>query len=130
MLDTLLKWIAAGDQAINGMGPVIAIAIALLGASGFTQLLKFPLVELVPDKWEKWTIRLVAIGSTFALLHWLSDLRTALELSIACLQPYAYSAAMAIMRRRWPWLEATRAAGSVRPSDTAVEALTLRKDAP
>lgn len=127
MLETFLEWMGAGDKAIATMGPVMSIALAALGGSGITQALKFPLVELLPDKWENWAIRLMAMGWTWLLLHWLADLPPALEVIVAAAQPYAYTGVMAVLRHRWPWLEATRTAGSARPSDEAQTALEQRR---
>ena len=100
MLDTLLKWITAGDQAITGMGPIVATSLAMLGASGLTQMAKFPLARLVPTAWLEWTIRLLAIVSTWTALHWLTRLPLMLELVLSLAQPYAYTVAMRVIRHR------------------------------
>lgn len=130
MLDTLLTWVAAGDQAVLTMGPVLATALAMLGGSAATQLLKFPLAGLLPDRWRDWSIRLLAILSTWAALHWLTRLPPMLEVVLALAQPYAYTLAMRVVRHHWPWLEATRLAGSAQPSEAAQEALLARRDRP
>jgi hypothetical protein len=128
MLENILRWVAAGDSAITSMGPIVAIALSMLGGYGITQFLKFPLVELVPDRLEKWCVRAVATAATWLLLHWLADLPLPLELVVAFLQPPVYTTLMAITRHRWPWLEATRSLGSARPSEDAREALLQRRD--
>jgi hypothetical protein len=128
MLENILRWVAAGDSAISDMGPIVAIALAMLGGFGITQFLKFPLVELVPDRIEKWCIRAVATLATWVLVHWLADLPAPLELVVAFLQPPLYSTLMSISRHRWPWLEATRSMGSARPSEDARAALLDRRD--
>ena len=130
MLENILRWVAAGDSAIVTMGPVAAIALAMLGGAGVTQAAKFLLVELVPERWEKFAIRVTAIAATFVLLHLLADLVLALELVVAFAQPFAYLAFKALVRNRWPWLEATRAVGSVRPSEEARAALEQRRAGP
>lgn len=127
MLDDILRWLAAGDTAIVTMGPLVALALAMLGGSGVTQLLKFPLARIIPAAWSDWAIRLLAILSTWLLLSWLAELPRALEVIVAVAQPYAYTGVMRVIRHRWPWLEATRAAGSVQPSDAAQEALLARR---
>lgn len=128
MLETLLKWIAAGDEAVLAMGPIVATALAMLGGSAFTQLVKFPLAGLLPDRWVDWSIRTLAIASTWVALHWLTHLPVMLELVLALAQPYAYTLAMRLIRHRWPWLEATKLAGSAQPSDQARAALLDRRD--
>lgn len=128
MLETLLKWIAAGDEAVLTMGPIVATALAMLGGSAFTQLVKFPLAGLLPDRWVDWSIRTLAIVSTWVALHWLTQLPPMLELVLALAQPYAYTLVMRLIRHRWPWLEATKLAGSVEPSEAATEALLQRRD--
>ena len=127
MLDQILSWMGAGDRAIATMGPVLAIALAALGGSGITQALKFPLVELVPERWESSAIRLVAMVSTWFLLHWLSDLPPPLEVIIAVAQPFGYRAVTRFINHRWPWMEATRTVGSARPSEEAQAALEQRR---
>lgn len=127
MLDTLLKWISAGDQAITGMGPIVATALAMLGASGLTQMLKFPLARLVPDAWTEYAIRWLAILSTWLALHFLTRLPLALEVVLSLAQPYAYTVVMRVIRHRWPWLEAGRVLGSAQPSDQAMSAMLERK---
>lgn len=127
MLDTLLKWIAAGDTAITGMGPIVATALAMLGAAGFTQMFKFPLARRLSDEYATYAIRWLAIGSTWLALHFLTDLPLPLEVVLALAQPYAYTFTMRSIRHRWPWLEAGKMLGSARPSETAQEALRARR---
>lgn len=129
MLDQLLKWIAAGDAALLGNSPIVAIVLAMTGAAGITQTLKFWLMRLINDETvERWTIRVVAVALTWALLTWLSGLELGVTIVIAFIQPYAYTCVMAVIRHRWPWIEATKAAGSVRPSEDARAALLQRRD--
>lgn len=127
MLDLIREWIAAGDQAITGMGPIVATALAMLGASGFTQLAKFPLARLVPAGWADWSIKALAVVSTGIALHWLADLPVMLELVLSVAQPYGYTLAMRVIRRFWPWLEAGRVLGSAQPSEASQEAMRARR---
>ena len=128
MLETLIKWIAAGDQAVLTMGPIVATALAMLGGSAFTQLVKFPVAGVLPERWRDWSIRVLAIVCTWFALHWLTRLPPMLELVLALAQPYGYTLVMRLIRHRWPWLEATRAVGSAQPSEAATEALLARRD--
>lgn len=128
MLETLTRWIAAGDQAVLTMGPVVATALAMLGASGLTQMLKFPVARALPEAAATYAIRWLAIVTTWAMLHFLAPLPFVLEVILALAQPYAYTAVMRLIRHRWPWLEATRLAGSAQPSEAATEALLQRRD--
>jgi len=127
MLDLIVKWIAAGDQAITGMGPVTATALAMLGAAGFTQMFKFPLARRLPDEWATYAIRWLAIVSTWLALHYLAALPFALEVVLALAQPYVYTVVMRLIRHRWPWIEAGKVLGSARPSDESQEALRVRR---
>lgn len=129
MLETLIQWIAAGDRAVLTMGPIVATALAMLGGSALTQLVKFPLADVLPERWLDWSIRVLAIVCTWFALHWLTRLPPMLELVLALAQPYAYTLTMRLIRHRWPWLEATRVVGSAQPSDQAVAALLDRRDA-
>ena len=127
MLDLIVKWIQAGDAAITGMGPVVATALAMLGGSSLTQLLKFPLARAVPDEWTVYAVRWLAILTTWLALHYLTHLPVMLELVLALAQPYAYTLTMRVIRRRWPWLEAGKALGSTQPSEASIDALVERK---
>lgn len=128
MLEQLLQWIAAGDAAIAGMGPVVATALAMLGAAGFTQMLKFPLTRVVQGEHATYAVRWLAILSTWLALHGLTRLPLALELVLSLAQPYAYTVVMRLIRHRWPWLEAGKVLGSAQPSVKAVDALLQRRD--
>lgn len=129
MLDQVLKWVAAGDAALVTMGPVVAIALAMLGGAGITQALKFWLVQYIENQdAERQAIQMLATLVTGALLVWFADLHPALVVIVAFAQPYAYKLVARLIRHRWPWLEATKAAGSLRPSDEARRALLDRRD--
>lgn len=127
MLDLIRDWISAGDQAILGMGPVVATALAMLGAAGFTQMLKFPLARRLPDEWATYAIRWLAIISTWLALHFLTRLPPALEIILALVQPVAYTVVMRSVRHRWPWIEAGKVLGSAQPSEEAQDALRVRR---
>lgn len=130
MLDEILRWVAAGDSAINGMGPIAATLLAMLGASGFTQLMKFPMAALITsERWLDWSIKAFAVSVTVIALALLNrDMPVVLVFVLAMAQPYVYTAAMRVIRKYWPWLEATKVAGSAVPSEQAVAALQQRKD--
>lgn len=127
MLETILKWIEAGDAAVLGMGPIVATALAMLGASAFTQLLKFPLAKFVPDGWEDWSIKTLSVVSTWVALQWLTNLPPMLEIILALAQPIGYTVTMRVVRKFWPWMEATKVTGSVAPSVEAQAALVERR---
>lgn len=129
MLDEVVRWIAAGDSAIKGMGPVLATALAMLGASGFTQLLKFPMAAVIlNEKWLDWSIKTVAVIMTIVWLELLNnDMPHALVLVLSMAQPYMYTLTMRAIRRFWPWAEATKVVGSATPSPEAVNALEQRR---
>jgi len=127
VLDLILKWISAGDQAITGMGPVVATALAMLASSSVTQLIKFPLAQLLEGRWLEWTVRVLAVALTWLALHTLTRLPPALEVVLAAAQPYVYTLVMRLIRHRWPWIEAGKVLGSARPSDESQEALRVRR---
>jgi len=126
MLDTILKWMQAGDDALLHMGPLMAILLSLLGGYGATQLAKFPLVRLFDGERETLMIRLFASLATGLCLVALADLPLIMVIIVALLQPWIYKVVMLFAYNKWPWLEATRV-GSVRPSDEAKRALEDRK---
>jgi len=127
VLDLIVKWISAGDQAIVGMGPIVATALAMLGASSVTQMIKFPLAQVLDERWLAWTIRLLAVVLTWLALHYLTRLPLALELVLAVAQPYAYTVVMRVIRHRWPWLEAGKVLGSAQPSEIAQHLMRVRR---
>lgn len=131
MLDQILRWIEAGDSAINGMGPVVATLLAMLGASGITQLLKFPMAAIITnERWLDWSIKVFAVSATVVALSLLNPtMPAALVIVLAAAQPYGYTLAMRLIRKYWPWLEATRVVGSAVPSEQAVAALQQRREA-
>jgi len=127
MLNTLLEWMGAGDQAIRTMGPVLSIALAWLGGFGFTQAVKFPIAQLLDARWHNWVTRTVAVMSSWACAHYVGDLPNMVEFIVAMLQPAAYSVGMGVLRHWWPWLEAGKVLGSAKPSQEAQDAMAQRK---
>lgn len=127
MLQTVLEWMGAGDSAIARMGPVLAIVLAWLGGFGITQAIKFPLSRALPGAWASWSIRSVAVLSTWFCAHFLGELPNMLEAVVAFCQPLAYSVAMGLVRHWWPWLEAGRVLGSAAPSQSAQDAAASRR---
>lgn len=129
MLEAILRWVGAGDAAILTMGPVLAIALAMVGGYGITQAVKYPLSTVLSGPWCRWATRVIAVASTAGLLLWLSDLPPALALVVGAAQPLVYGITMAVVRRRWPWLEATILLGSSAPDPAALEARAARRAA-
>lgn len=127
MLTEILRWLGAGDAAIATMGPVLAIALAMLGGYGVTQACKFPLSVWLDGEWRRWLTRMVSVASTTVLAVWLGDIVPPLALIVGAVQPAVYGITMAIVRRRWPWLEATILLGSADPSPASVEARAVRE---
>lgn len=127
MLETILTWMGAGDQALSVMGPVLTIALAWLFGGSLTQWLKFPLSRIVDGHWYDWTVRTLAISSTAAFAHFLSDaLPWPVEIGVGVSQALAYKGAVALMRKYAPWLEVSKVIGSVVPPAAAVEAAAAR----
>lgn len=130
MLTEILRWLGAGDAAIATMGPVLAIALSMIGGYGITQAAKFPLSVVIGDalrgELRRWLTRTVSVVATAALLLALSDLPPPLAIIAGVVQPAVYGITMAIVRRRWPWLEATILLGSAAPSAESVEARAAR----
>ena len=124
MLDQVLKWAGAGDEAIRVMGPTLTIILAWLGGYGVTQAFKFPLKTFVEARWTDWAIRTCGIISTFAAAHWLNGLPTSVEFVVAFVQPKVYEISMAVVTKYWPWIEATPL-GSAAPSQEAQDQLTV-----
>lgn len=131
MLDNILRWVGAGDAAITAMGPLMTIALAWLFGGGLTQFVKFPLNAWLgaraPGCYD-WCVRAVAVAATAGFAHVLSEaLPWPLELGAGVTQILAYHAFRAVVKRRWPWLEASLLVGSATPSDKAVEAKADRR---
>lgn len=127
MLETILQWMGAGDQALSLMGPVLTIALAWLFGGALTQWLKFPLSRAGTGVWYDWTVRTLAISSTAAFAHFLSDALTwPVEIGVGVSQALAYKGAVALMRKYAPWLETSKIIGSVTPPESAIEAAALR----
>lgn len=122
MLEHILKWMGATDDAILAMGPVLSIAIAWLGGYGLTQTVKFIMERVIPDDWYDWAVRVFAIMVTFGFAWELSDMPPILCAAVAVVQPRIYSLSMAVVRKRWPWLEAGFIAGSANPAPDAIQA--------
>lgn len=129
MLDEILKWMGAGDQAITAMGPVLTIILACIGGYAVTQTAKFPIAEFSLPSRAKWWTRGVSILATWLFAHYLGELPVMLEVLVALTQPVLYTLTMRIVRHRWPWLEATRTVGSADPSNQSLIAKIRRDDA-
>lgn len=127
MLDNILRWLGAGDQAITSMGPSMVVILSLLGGLAVTQVFKFPLALLLKSRWTDWVIRFVAILSTMIFMCWLDHLPIALDVIVGLSAPLAYRAVTATLRHFWPWLEAGKVLGSAAPSQTSQDALAQRK---
>lgn len=125
MLETILKYIGAGDQAITVMGPVLTWILSWVGGYGVTQTFKFPLKRVLPVDWSDWLVRMFAICVTWLFLHYLGTLPNWLEPILAFAQPIGYKVIMAVVAKHWPWLEAS-AFGSANPSEGAQVAAALR----
>lgn len=89
MLDQVLKWIGAGDQAITVMGPVLTIVFAWLGGFGITQLAKFPMSRIINDVWMNWCTRSFAAVVTASLAWWIGEMPLPLNVVIGVAQPCA-----------------------------------------
>jgi hypothetical protein len=128
MLENILMWLGAGDQALTVMGPLLTVALAMFFGGSLTQLLKFPLARSVDGAWFDWTVRTVAFVSTAAFAHVLSDAITwPLEVGAGAAQPLAYKAGLAAVRRWAPWLEVSPLIGSVTPPASAIDAAEARR---
>lgn len=128
MLDTILKYLGAGDTALTVMGPVLTIALAWLFGGALTQFFKFPLSKLIGDGWFDWSVRAFAVAVTAGFAHVLSDaLHWSLELGAGAAQPLAYHVGLAALRHYWPWMEVSPLIGGVVPSAAAVQAAAQRK---
>lgn len=128
MLETILKWLGAGDEALTVMGPVLTIVLAWLFGGALTQAAKFPLSQAVMGGWYDWLVRSFAVLVTAGFAHILSQaLPWPLELGVGFAQPIAYKAAIAAIRHWWPWLECSRLIGAVTPPASAVQAAAQRR---
>jgi hypothetical protein len=128
MLETILKYLGAGDAALTLMGPVLTIALAWAFGGALTQLIKFPLSKAVNDGWFEWTVRAFAVAVTAGFAHVLSDaLHWSLELGTGFAQPIAYKLGLSAVRHWWPWLECSRLIGAVTPPAAAVQAAAQRR---
>lgn len=128
MLDEILKWMGAGDAAIATMGPLATWALAVLFGSGLTQFAKFWIARKMNDEGlYDWTVRAVAVVSCAVFAHFLSDaVPWIFEIGIGVSQVIIYHGSRAAIRRWWPWLETSKAVGSVCPPNEARIAQALR----
>ena len=129
MLEEVLKWLGAGDEAINSMGPLITIAIAVVGGGFFTQVVKFWLRRGIKDDGLfDWCTRAVAVLATFVLAYYLGDAVPGwLAAVVGVCQPGIYHLGISTIRRYWPWLEASKMVGSVNPDQSVLDAAAARK---
>lgn len=128
MLQDVLQWMGAGDQALKVMGPTLTIVLAWAFGGAFTQLLKFPIQQLVAPAWFGWTVRMIAVFSTAAFAHFLSkSIPDVLELGVGAAQPIVYWASLRVIRRYWPWMEVSLMVGSTTPPASAYQAADQRK---
>ena len=122
MLEQLIRALQAGDQIIGGMGAFTGMLISMFGGMGITQVIKFPLVKVIPAAWQAWTIRLVGIAATWSIARYIASLPVPLPIVTAFVQPLVYTGGMAVIRHFWPWLEAGKVLGSAQPSQAALQA--------
>lgn len=128
MLETILKYLGAGDQALTVMGPVITILLAMLFGGALTQAAKFPMSKLIGDGWFDWSVGAFSVVVTALFAHLLSDsLHWSLEIGTGLTQPLAYRAGLSVIRHYWPWLECSPLIGNVTPPAAAKLAAAQRR---
>jgi hypothetical protein len=130
MLDTVLKWLGAGDQALTTMGPIITWMLSCLFGGSLAQWVKYPISRKIADSGlYDWTVRAIAIASTTAFAHILSESVTApFEVGFGLSQPLVYHLGRAAIRKWIPWAEAaTPLIGSASPPQSAYDALAKRQ---
>jgi hypothetical protein len=128
MIENVLKWMGAADEALTVMGPILTIALSFLFGGAVAQFLKFWFARLIPDDGlYNWCVRASAVVSTTIFAHYLSDtLSLAVEFGLGFAQIGAYHAFRSSIRRWAPWLEVSPMVGSVVPPIEAVEAAAAR----
>lgn len=127
VLQHFLSALGAGDSLIAAMGPGLTILLSWVFGGAVAQLLKFPLSRAITDPWFSYIVRVLAVMATLVFVHLLSDtVPLWLEIGAAMAQPLAYHGSLAVIRRYWPWLEASRSVGSVNPPAAAFTAAAQR----
>ena len=126
-VESILSVMGVGDQALAAMGPTLTILLSWAAGGAIAQAVKFPLSRALAIDWFDWTVRSVAVLATAAVARLLSDsMSLGLILVAAVAQPLSYHASLSLIRRFWPWLEVSRAVGSVCPPSTAYTAAAQR----
>lgn len=126
-IESVLQLLGFSDQALETMGPTLAILLSWAAGGAVAQGVKFPLSRTIPAAWFDWTIRTLAIVATFAFSLLLSDMPVGLAAVAAVAQPVWYHFSLAMIRRWWPWLEVSPIVGSVSPPPSAFTAAAQRK---
>lgn len=128
ILQRILTGLGASDQLISTMGPSLSILLAIAGGTAAAQFFKYPLSRLIADDGLfSWCVRAVAVAATFLLALFLTDqMRWPLALVVGFLQLAVYHASLRMIRRWWPWLEASPVVGSVEPPPSAYVARAQR----
>ena len=127
MIESIVKWVSAGDSMFANMGPILSIALAMVGGFGITQLIKFPIAGLLSDRWRDWTIRTTGIVATWFVATLIGNLPWQIDMVVAVSQPFAYRGVMGAIRKFWPWLEAGKVLGSAAPSEASMNAMRARR---
>lgn len=129
ILQRILSGLGASDQLISTMGPSLSILFAIAGGTAAAQFFKYPLSRAIHDDGMfSWSVRAVAVLSTFTLAMFLTDkMAWPLALTFGFLQLAIYHASLSMIRRWWPWLETKAVVGSIEPPVTAYLADAERK---
>jgi hypothetical protein len=121
MFETTLKHIldgmGASDGVIAAMGPTATIVLSMLFGGAFAQFVKYPVSRwITEDRLFSWTVRALAVVSTFIFAHSLSEtVPLWLEMGAAVVQPLTYHGSLMVIRRFWPWMENSKMVGSIDP---------------
>jgi hypothetical protein len=124
MLETILQYLGAGDNAIVEMGPTLTVVLAFLFSYGVTQYLK-DWVKLLgmQDRFYDLMVRTIASVLAFAFAFLLGGLKSwVFALGVGFLQPVVVHMSLQVIWKRWPHLKTTRALGSTHPTESDIAA--------
>jgi hypothetical protein len=128
-ISRLMATIGAGDGVIAASGPTACILAGMVAANLVAQIFKYPLSLFIvrPGAFD-WSVRMITVIAGTVVAHGLGDKLNWWWSLLAGLSAWAfYHLSLALVRRKWPWLETSLLVGSVDPPLSAEQAATQRQ---
>lgn len=124
----LVSALGAGDTTIAASGPTVCILVGMLAANLVAQIFKYPLSLFIDRQATfEWTVRMITVIAGTVVAHGLGDKLNWYWSALAGLAAWAfYHLSLALIRRKWPWLETSLLVGAVDPPATAQQAADQR----